>query len=240
VDIETSGAPKAVSVCNFKIHHGRVKVAPVNVLRTASDQTNFVIKRFTPIVAVTAVCWLVFVVNNLIFSGQLLQYGIVPRHLRGLPGIIWSPFLHASFRHLAANTLPLLILGGVICARSKTEFTAVTMGGILLGGFLTWLLGRTASHIGASGLIFCFFGYLASLAYFKRNIPTLLVSLACIVGYGGLLRGVVPTSAAVSWEGHLAGIVSGVVFAWVASKIEKPAKGVSQPIPGRISPPVSH
>jgi len=199
-----------------------------------------VIKRFTPILGITAICWLVFVVNNLILSGQLSQYGIVPRHLNGLPGIIWSPFLHTSFRHLAANTVPLLILGGVICARSKTEFTMVTTGGILLGGFLTWLLARTASHIGASGLIFCFFGYLASLAYFNRNIPTLLLSLVCIVGYGGLLRGVVPTTAAVSWEGHLAGIVSGVALAWLASKIKKPAKDVSQPALGSVGRTVDH
>jgi len=199
-----------------------------------------VIKRFTPILGITAICWLVFVVNNLILSGQLSQYGIVPRHLNGLPGIIWSPFLHTSFRHLAANTVPLLILGGVICARSKTEFTMVTTGGILLGGFLTWLLARTASHIGASGLIFCFFGYLASLAYFNRNIPTLLLSLVCIVGYGGLLRGVVPTTTAVSWEGHLAGIVSGIALAWLGSKIKKPAKDISQPALGSISRTVDH
>ncbi len=180
-----------------------------------------------------------FVANNLIFSGQLSQYGIVPRRLSGLPGIIWSPFLHASLRHLAANTLPLLILGGVICARSKNEFAMVTMGGILLGGFLTWLLARTAFHIGASGLIFCFFGYLASLAYFKRNIPTLALSLVCIVGYGGLLRGLVPTSAAVSWEGHFAGIVSGISLAWLSSKIKKPASDISTPAARTVGPPVS-
>jgi len=182
---------------------------------------------------------MVFAVNNLVLGGQLSQYGIVPRHLSGLPGIIWSPFLHASFRHLAANTLPLLILGGVICARSKNEFAMVAVGGILLGGFLTWLLARTASHIGASGLIFCFFGYLASLAYFKRNIPTFALSLVCIVGYGGLLRGLVPTSAAVSWEGHFAGIVSGISLAWLSSKIKKPASDVSPAAAGSIGPPVS-
>ena len=183
------------------------------------NETRPLLKRFTPIVAVTAVCWLVFVINNLIWNGHLSQYGIVPRHLSSLPGIIWSPFLHASFQHLAANTLPLLILGAIICARSGGEFALITAGGILLGGGLTWLIGRNACHIGASGLIFCYFGYLASLAYFNRNIATLLLSLVCIAGYGGMLRGVLPTSAAVSWEGHLAGLAAGIVIAWFASKV---------------------
>jgi membrane associated rhomboid family serine protease len=162
-----------------------------------------------------------FVVNNLIFRGDLTQYGIRPRHISSLPGIIWSPFLHTSFRHLSANTIPLLVLGAIICVRSKREFAAVTTGGILLGGGLTWLLARGAYHVGASGLIFCFFGYLASLAYFNRNIPTLLLSLVCIVGYGGILRGIVPTSAAVSWEGHLAGFLSGIAMAWGISTSKK-------------------
>src|SRR5437879_2325713 len=131
------------------------------------------LSRFAPIIAITAACWLVFVFNNLIGDGHLSRYGIIPRQLSSLPGIIWAPFLHGSFRHLAANTLPLLILGGIICARSKTEFALITLGGIIVGGGLTWLLARSAVHIGASGLVFCYFGYLASLAYFRRTFGTL-------------------------------------------------------------------
>ncbi len=126
-------------------------------------------KRFTPIIALVALCWLVFVANNLLWSGRFNQWGIVPRRLGSLPAIIWAPLLHGSFRHLAANTLPLLILGGIICARSKSEFAVIAGAGALLGGGLTWLFARNACHIGASGLIFCFFGYLASLAYFRRT-----------------------------------------------------------------------
>lgn len=176
------------------------------------------LKRFTPIITLTAVCWLVFVLNDLIWKGRLLQYGIVPRHLDSLAGIIWAPFLHASYSHLAANTLPLLILGAIICGRGQTEFAMVTAGGILLGGSLTWLFARSACHVGASGLIFCFFGYLASLAYFKRTFGALLLSLVCLLGYGGMLRGLLPTLAGVSWEGHLAGLLSGIVLAALMSK----------------------
>src|SRR5438874_5321142 len=172
------------------------------------------LKRFAPILSLIALCWLMFVLNNLILGGHLTQFGIRPRHLSSLPGIFWSPFLHVSFHHLVANTLPLLILGAIINARSAREFILVTVTGILLGGGFTWLIGRSAYHVGASGLIFCYFGYLASLAWFDRKIGTLFLSLICIVGYGGILRALLPTSAAVSWEGHLAGFLAGVALAW--------------------------
>jgi membrane associated rhomboid family serine protease len=183
------------------------------------------LKRFIPVLVLTAVCWLVFLVNNLIFKGHFDQYGITPRQVSSLPGIIYAPFLHASYEHLAANTLPLLILGGVICGRSKGEFVVVTVAGILIGGGLTWLFARNACHIGASGLIFCYFGYLASLAYFHRTFGTLCLSVVCIVGYGGLVWGIVPTSTAISWESHLAGLMAGTVLAWLMAKLKKTPSG---------------
>jgi membrane associated rhomboid family serine protease len=180
-----------------------------------------VLKRFIPILAITALCWIVLGANALIWHGHLNQFGIIPRQVSGLPGIIWSPFLHASLEHLTANTLPLLVLGGIICARSKSEFALVTILGVLLGGALTWLMARNASHIGASGLIFCYFGYLASLAYFRRTFGALTLSVICILGYGGMLRGVLPSSAPVSWEGHIAGLLTGIALAWVTSKLKR-------------------
>jgi len=176
-----------------------------------------VLKRFTPIITLVALCWLVFVVNNLLWNGHLNQYGIVPRHIGGSPGIIWAPFLHTSFEHLAANTLPLLILGAIMCARNRTEFVIVAVAGTLLGGGLTWLFARDANHIGASGLIFCLFGYLASLAYFQRTFGTLILSVVCLLAYGGILKGILPTSTAISWESHAAGLVAGIVLAWIGS-----------------------
>jgi membrane associated rhomboid family serine protease len=120
-----------------------------------------------------------------------------------------------------ANTIPLGLLGAIICLRDRKEFWMVTAAGIILSGGLTWMLGRNAYHIGASGLIFCFFGYLASLAFFERKIGTLLLSIVCILGYGGILRGILPTSRAISWEGHLAGFFSGIALAWFISNVKK-------------------
>ena len=193
------------------------------------------IKRFTPILLLTAVCWLVFLINNLIWGGHFDQCGIRPRQLSSLPGIVFAPFLHASYQHLAANTLPLLVLGGIICARSKGEFVVVTVGGILLGGGFTWLFARSACHIGASGLIFCYFGYLASLAWFNRTFGTLCLSVVCIVGYGGIVWGILPTSAGISWESHLAGLVAGVTLGALMAKLKKTPSGPKDLAPGGLS-----
>jgi membrane associated rhomboid family serine protease len=195
-----------------------------------------VLNRFTPILVLTTACWLVFLVNNLLCGGQFDQYGIRPRQLSSLPGIILAPFLHGSCQHLAANTLPLLVLGGVLCARSKGEFVVVTVAGILLGGGLTWLFARNACHIGASGLIFCYFGYLASLAYFHRTFGTLCLSVVCILGYGGLVWGIVPTSTAISWESHLGGLLAGTAVGWLA-KLRKTPTGPKDLLPGSPSQP---
>jgi membrane associated rhomboid family serine protease len=189
-------------------------------------------KRFIPILLLVAVCWLVFLVNNVMLGGQFDQCGIRPRRFGSLPGIILAPFLHGSYRHLAANTLPLLVLGGILCARSKGEFVVVTAGGILLGGGLTWLFARDACHIGASGLIFCYFGYLASLAWFNRTFGALCLSIVCIVGYGGIVWGIVPTSAAISWENHLSGLVAGVALAAFMAKLDKTPSHPSGLAPG--------
>ena len=186
-------------------------------------------KRFGPIIVLVAVCWVVFVVNNLILGGSLTHYGIIPRHLGSLPGILWSPFLHASFGHLVANTVPLLIFGGVICARSKAEFIGVTLGGILLGGGLTWLLARNADHVGASGLVFCYFGFLTSRAWFERTFVNFAVSLVCLLLYGGILMGLLPVAPGVSWEGHLAGLLAGIACARVLANKARNRSSAERP-----------
>jgi membrane associated rhomboid family serine protease len=189
------------------------------------------LKRFAPILTLTALCWVVFLADRLLCHGHLNQHGITPRHLAGLPAILWAPLLHSSFRHLAANTLPLLILGGILCARSKAQFALVAAAGTLLGGALTWLLARNASHIGASGLVFCFFGYLASLALFNRTLGTLVLSVVCLLAYGGILRGLLPTAAPVSWESHAAGLAAGLALAWVTAKVKKTSKAPGERLP---------
>ena len=190
-------------------------------VRFPSPAPIHVLKRFWPILTLTVICWLVFLADSLFWHGQLTQYGIIPRRVSSLPGILCAPFLHVSFKHITANTVPLAVLGGIICARNKGEFSVITVAGILLSGGLTWLLARNACHVGASSLIFCFFGYLASLAYFNRTFGALVLSVVCVVGYGGMLRGLLPGAAAISWESHAAGLVAGIALAWLTSKMTK-------------------
>jgi membrane associated rhomboid family serine protease len=195
---------------------------PTETAMARAEVETPMLKRFTPILILVGLCWAVFVINNVLLGGRLNEHGIYPRHAEGLSGIIWAPFLHVSYQHLAANTVPLLLLGGILCGRSRREFWLVTLAGILLSGGLTWVFARNACHIGASGLIFCFFGYLASMALFRRTFGTLILSAVCVLAYGGILRGLLPTSAAISWEGHLSGFLAGIGLAWLASKLNPP------------------
>jgi membrane associated rhomboid family serine protease len=108
---------------------------------------------------------------------------------------------------------------------------------MFLSGGLTWIFARNATHIGASGLTFCFFGYLASLAYFRRTFGTLILSAVCVLAYGGMLKGILPTSTPVSWEGHIAGLVSGIVLAWLVPKLNPSLPGSgNQPNIPKASP----
>src|SRR5437867_13144035 len=113
-----------------------------------------ILKRLTPVIVLIALCWAVFAFNHLLLGDRLNQYGIRPRHIGGLLGIIWSPLLHGSLAHLVANTVPLGVLGAILCLRARNEFGLVTTAGVVLCGGLTWLIGRDVYHIGARRSIF--------------------------------------------------------------------------------------
>jgi membrane associated rhomboid family serine protease len=174
-----------------------------------------------------AVLWLVLLANAVFFDGQLARFGIVPRTVDGLRGIAFAPFLHAGITHLVANTVGLLIFGGLVLLRNETDFWLVTLIGALVGGFGTWLFGRPLIHIGASGVIFAYFGYLLSTGIFERRLGAILLSLLAVFGWGGLIYGVLPGQPGVSWESHLFGVVGGACAAWlIARKRRRPASSV--------------
>lgn len=180
-------------------------------------------KKLYPVLFFVGLCWLVFVVNNLICHGRFNSYGIVPRTVIGLRGIVCAPFLHASFHHILANTMPLLVLGAVIAWRSPAVYLAITAAGLLISGALTWLAARHGCHIGASGLVFCYFAYIIGHAWYQRTGINILVALICGVFYGGLIWGLSPFQTGVSWEGHAAGVFAGLLLARTA-KPKPPAK----------------
>jgi membrane associated rhomboid family serine protease len=145
----------------------------------------------------------------------LLAYGIQPHAEKGLTGIAIAPLIHGGIDHLLANTGGILIFGGLVMLRSPSHFWTVTIVGALASGMGTWLFGRPAVHVGASGIVFAYFGYLLFTGFFERRIASLLLSIAVFVIWGPTLYGILPTRSAISWEGHVFGFLGGMVTAWV-------------------------
>ena len=167
-----------------------------------------------PVLAMVAIMWVEEIVDTPL-NGRLDRFGIRPRRLDGLDGIVFSPFLHSGFGHLIANTLPFLILGGALALGNAKRFLLVTLVVGLIGGFGTWLTG--GSHqvvIGASGLVFGYLTCLLTRGVFARKASYLVGGLVVLVIYGGILWGVIPRPG-VSWQGHVSGAIGGVVAAWL-------------------------
>lgn len=151
-----------------------------------------------------------------VLRGALNEYGIHPRSISGLIGIAASPFLHANFEHLISNTVPFLVLGGVVLMAGRQQFLLATVFILALGGGMLWTLGPGGTnHIGASLLIFGYLGYLLARGLFERSPFWIIISLLTLVLYGGMVVGVLPGEKGVSWQGHLFGFIGGIVTARV-------------------------
>lgn len=166
-----------------------------------------------------ALIWTLEIVDLLFLGGALNVYGVRPRSIIGLRGILFAPFLHGGLAHVAANTIPFLTLGWLIMLRETKDFFVVTAVTMLIGGLGTWLIGSTNSiHIGASGLVFGYLGFLLLRGYFERSVPAILFSLIVGLLYGGMIWGVLPLQFGVSWQGHLFGFVGGGLAARLLAK----------------------
>lgn len=157
--------------------------------------------------------WGVFAVNTLL-GGALNALGIIPRTTVGLRGILFAPFLHANLNHLVANTIPFAVLGWLVMLRDSRHFVPVTVFSMLGAGLFAWLLGAPGSvHIGASGVIFGYLGFLLLSGWYARSAASILLSLGVAAAWGGLVLGVMPGTPGVSWQGHLGGFIGGVMAA---------------------------
>jgi membrane associated rhomboid family serine protease len=165
------------------------------------------------IAAFIGVIWGVFVVSR--FIPTLNCYGVVPRTPRGLTGIPAMPFLHRDLHHILSNTVPLFVLLAVLAGSCAQSWQAVVEI-VLLGGFLLWLFGRPAIHIGASGLVFGLIAFLIVSGFRGGRIIPLAIALVVGFVYGGtLLSGVLPRlKSHISWEGHLCCAVAGGIVAY--------------------------
>ncbi len=193
---------------------------------TVADRINvdIVMTRFKPLAILLAVIWVVEAVN-LVMGHGLANWGILPRDSSGLIGIPLAPFIHGSLVHAISNTIPLIVLGGLTLMAGRGRFWEATILIVLLSGALVWVFARGAYHIGASGLVFGYFGILLGRAVFERSILSFVIAAITVALYGGLIWGVLPTRTYISFEAHLFGMIAGIVVAWLERKFGKTGKG---------------
>jgi membrane associated rhomboid family serine protease len=195
-------------------------MSPTSTPKIPSDQSDGLIQSIrshaVTLFGILALMWGLEIADQFIPFLNLDQYGIRPRNTRGLIGIPAAPLLHSGFAHLIANSVPFVILGGVVMLGGRKAFWNVTLFVVAAGGLGVWLFAATNSnHIGASGLVFGYLGFLLSRGFFERSIVWILVSFVILILYGGLIVGVLPSEPRVSWQSHLFGFGAGVVAAWM-------------------------
>lgn len=158
--------------------------------------------------------WLVFAARALFPALSWHSYGIVPRSLIGIPGIVLAPILHANLYHVAANTVPIFVLMLLLQLQAGRKWPQPLMMVWLLSGAGTWVIGRgDAVHLGASGVIYGLLTYLISAGIYHRDWKSMLIAGLVFLGYGSLLWKIFPMYWFISWESHLCGAIAGVFVA---------------------------
>jgi membrane associated rhomboid family serine protease len=161
--------------------------------------------------------WFVYWVE-IYFNLNFTKFGVLPRKLTGLKGVIFSPFIHSGTSHLFNNSIPLaVLLSALIYFYQKVYVNILFIGG-LLTGVLTWLIAREAYHIGASGIVYLLFSFVFFSGIIKKQYQLVAVSLIVIFLYGSMIWYVLPIKDGVSWEGHLSGFLVGFFFALLYKK----------------------
>lgn len=181
------------------------------VVRTFGATLKRGAKVFGGILAVLGVVTLL----NYFTGGAVNQkFGLLPRTSRGAWGILLHPLLHVSTAHLMMNAIGIVLMGGTVFLRSERDFWRVTVLGTLVGGGGTWLFGHYAMHVGASGIVFAYLGYLLTTGWFDRKLTAVALSITAAVLWGSALFGLSPLQHGISWELHLFGMLGGVLGAW--------------------------
>lgn len=176
-----------------------------------------------PALIMCVVVWLMFIIDHTnVFDFNFSLLGIYPRQVKGLSGILFSPFVHSSYSHIGSNTVPLLVLISMLFY-FYNEIAFKSMVWLwLLSGFFTWIIGRNSYHVGASGLIFALVFFLFFSGLFRKHIPLAAVSMVVAFVYGGTVWSIFPVAEYVdvnlSWEAHLSGAVAGLIVAYAFRK----------------------
>lgn len=196
--------------------------APTDASHSIGDEIKGVATFVTSI-------WVVFLVSH--FVDLNAYFALVPRTVRGLPGIVAMPFLHGGLAHLIGNTTPLFILLTLL-AGSRAQSWWIVTSIILINGILLWLFGTNGTptmvkaHVGASGLVFGLITFLLVGGFLEKRLGPLLIGLLVGFLYGGtVLFGVLPIRQGVSWDGHLFGAVAGVLVAFLSTRTLRATNG---------------
>lgn len=163
---------------------------------------------------VLAVLWAVQIANSIDHYGLSRHFGIVAREPSRLPDIFSAPLLHWSFSHIEANSAPLFFLGSFAAYRGIRRFVAVTVLIVVTSGLGSWLFSSThAVEVGASGVVFGYFGYVVVRGIVERHVLDIIVGIVVALSYWSILQGVLPNDPHISWQAHLFGLIGGIAAA---------------------------
>ena len=161
--------------------------------------------------------WIVKIIE--LTSGlSFVEFGIYPRHINGLQGVLFSPFIHSDFSHLISNSLPFFILGFMLIYFYRRISYRIFFLLYILSGISTWIMGREAWHIGASGVVYAMATFHFVSGIIRSDVRLLTLSAILVFLYGGLVWGLLPIRPEISWEGHLSGAIFGVALAFYYRK----------------------
>jgi len=170
------------------------------------------------------IIWLVFWFE-VRFGVNFSKYGVYPLSLKGLRGVVLSPFIHGDIQHIYHNTIPLFVLSTALFYFYRPIAWKILFFGIFFSGFLTWCIGRPSYHIGASGLIYVLVSFTFFKGVFAKHYRLIALSLLVIFLYGSMIWYAIPIEKGISWEGHLSGLITGLLFAlFFRKEIAKPKK----------------
>ncbi|WP_196889103.1 rhomboid family intramembrane serine protease [Aureivirga sp. CE67] len=161
--------------------------------------------------------WVVYIIE-IALNRNFNNFGIYPEKFYGLRGVLFSPFLHGDINHLFNNTVPILVLTTILFFFYRKIANKVFFYGFFLTGILTWLLAQDNYHIGASGIVYMLFGFVFFSGIIRKHFRLTAISLMVIFLYGSMFWYIFPIEDKISWEGHLSGLIIGLLFAVIYRK----------------------
>jgi membrane associated rhomboid family serine protease len=177
----------------------------------AAEKSKMFHTFFFPVIFIVLI-WLVKFIE-ITFDYPLYNFGVYPRHLKGVIGVFTAPLIHADFGHLVSNSIPLFVLGSGLFYYYRTVAYKIFFLILLATGFWVWVSARASYHIGASGVVYGLASFMFLSGAIKKNMSLAAFALVVVFLYGNMIWGVLPVMPHISWESHLMGAIAGVLMA---------------------------